>query len=368
MTRVPRPAHARVRAFGLAFAAALALVPSLALAASASGDFSLSGSRVHVYNLAGAVEVVAGSGASVTVRSTGGGRDAAKLDVQTLPGNEPALVIQYPGTKVVYKHGHWWHGSSRTTIEVRGDGRFGVGQGMKGLGAGKRKVEIRTDGSGLEAWADLRIAIPRGQKVAVHLGMGAVTVANVDGELLLDCAAAGIAVAGARGKLYIDTGSGAVEVGDAVGFVSIATGSGSVSVNDFTGSELTVDTGSGAVHLAAVKAEGHVKVDTGSGRVEIIDVASPRVGVDTGSGSVHVRLAGAPRDISVDTGSGAITVEAPPTLDAIVRLESGSGGLEVDFPMQSVSRDDDHVSGTIGKGMGRIVLETGSGRIRLVRV
>jgi len=366
MMRSHCPVPAGVR--GAALATALALAPTIALAASASGNFSLSGSRVHVYNLAGAVEVVAGSGSSVTVQSTSGGRDAARLDVQILPGGEPALVFKYPGTKVIYRRGHSEHGSSRTTIDVGGDGRFGAGRGMNGVGAGKRKVEIRTDGSGLEAWADLKIAIPPGQKTAVHLGMGAVTVANVEGELLIDCAATGIKAAGTRGALYIETGSGAIEVHDAAGFVSIDTGSGSVSVNDFTGSDLVVDTGSGAVRLASVRADARVNVDTGSGRVEIIDVNTPRVGVDTGSGSVYVRLAGTPRDISVDTGSGAVTVEAPPTLDAIVRLESGSGGLEVDFPMQSVSRDDDHVSGTIGKGTGRIVLETGSGRIRLIRL
>jgi DUF4097 and DUF4098 domain-containing protein YvlB len=117
-----------------------------------------------------------------------------------------------------------------------------------------------------------------------------------------------------------------------------------------------------------VQADHHVNVDTGSGRVEAVEVRSPRVAVDTGSGSVFVRLAGTPREVSVDTGSGAVTIEAPPTLDATIHMETGSGGLEVEFPMQSVTRDDDHVSGTIGKGIGRVTLSTGSGRIRLARV
>ncbi len=359
--------RSRLHAAGLALAAAFALLPSIALAAPAAGSFSLSGSRVHVYNLAGAVEVVAGSGTAVTVQSTTGGRDAAKLDVQTLSGSEPSLVFKYPGTKVVYRRGDRPFSSSRTTLDVGADGRFGMGWSKNLFGAGGRKVEIRSDGSGLEAWADLKIAIPRGQKAAVHLGVGAVTVANVDGELLVDCAAAGVTAAGTRGTLRVDTGSGAVDVRDAAGLVSIDTGSGSVAVNDFTGSDLVVDTGSGAVRLAGVRADGRVGVDTGSGRVEIVDVDTPRIGIDTGSGSVLVRLAGSPREVAVDTGSGSVTVEAPPTLDATIHMETGSGGLEVDFPMKSVTRDSDLIRGTIGKGTGRMLLETGSGRIRLVK-
>lgn len=362
MIRFRRPAPAVV------FAAALLLGPALAHAAG-DGRFSLSGDRVHVYNLAGAVKVTAGAGTSVTVVSRMQGKDAAQISVQTFPGNEPALVFQYPGKTILYRpESAGSRNTFRSNLDVGADGRFGDGWGKNGLGLGRRKVEIKSSGSGTEAWTDLDIAIPRGQRVAIHLGVGAVTVANVDGELLVDCAAASVEAQGTRGTLKIDTGSGAVSARDVGGLVLIDTGSGGVAVNDFTGSELLIDTGSGDVRLAAITADERVSVDSGSGRVEIVEVRSPRVAVDTGSGSVFMRLAGTPRDVSVDTGSGAVTIEAPATLDAMVEMETGSGALEVDFPMKSVTRDDDHVTGTIGKGTGRVVLETGSGRIRLVRV
>ena len=88
---------------------------------------------------------------------------------------------------------------------------------VEGDAVGRRRVEVRSDGNGLEAWADLKIAIPRGQKAAIHLGVGAVTVANVDGELLVDCAAASVEAAGTRGSLRIDTGSGGAGVSAAAG-------------------------------------------------------------------------------------------------------------------------------------------------------
>ncbi len=354
-------------ASAVAFAAAFLLGPALAFA-TGDGRFSLSGDLVHVYNLAGAVKITAGTGTSVTVVSRTQGRDAAQINSQTLPGSEPALVFQYPGKTIIYRpESGGSRNTFRTNFDVGADGRFGDGWGKNGLGIGRRKVEIKSSGSGTEAWADLDIAIPRGQRVALHLGVGAVTVTNVDGELLVDCAAASVDAQGTRGMLRIDTGSGAVSTRDAKGRVDIDTGSGGVAVNDFTGSSLAIDTGSGDVRLAAITADERVTVDTGSGRVEIVEVRSPRVAVDTGSGSVFMRLAGTPRDVSVDTGSGAVTIEAPPTLDAMIEMQTGSGGLEVEFPMKSVIRDDDHVRGTIGKGTGRVVLETGSGRIRLVR-
>ena len=137
---------------------------------------------------------------------------------------------------------------------------------------------------------------------------------------------------------------------------------------DFTGTVVSVDTGSGSVKLAAVTATRMVNVDTGSGSVEVVDVRSPRVSVDTGSGRVFLRLAADVDQLDVDTGSGAVTVEAPATLDATVKMETGSGGLDIDFPIKLIHREDDSLQGTIGRGRGQITLETGSGRIRLVKV
>jgi len=341
--------------------------PALAV----EGRHALSGSHVHVYNLAGSVEITAGTGSAVVVHSTTAGRDAARIEVKTLPGENPALVFAYPGKKIVYRRagasGFW--SNSRTTLSVGADGRFGDGWGKNGLGLGRRKVEIRSSGDGLQAWADLKVTVPRGQKTSLHLGVGGVTVANVDGELRIDCASGSVDAQGTKGWLDIDTGSGAVSIRDAADRVSIDTGSGGVSLINFTGSEVTVDTGSGDVKLAAVLASGRVDVDTGSGRVEIVDVRSPKVGVDTGSGRVFVSLGANIDDLSIDTGSGAVTVEAPASLDAEVRMETGSGGLEVDgFSLHDLSRDSGSLSGRIGNGRGRIVLETGSGRIRLAKV
>lgn len=360
MNRRPAPV---APALALAFLA----LPAVALAAPVDGRLSLSGEKVHVYSLAGEVRIGATTGTSVTIEPTTGGRDRAQIDVQTIAGKEPALVFKTPGKTVIYRP-DGMRGSYRTTMEVGSDGRFGDGWGKNGLGLGRQKIEIRSSGSGTEAWTDLVIGVPKGQAVVVHLGVGGVAVANVDGDLRVDCAAGGVEAEGTRGHLSIDTGSGGVEVKNAMGMVDIDTGSGGVSVSDFTGRELSVDTGSGSVRLATVKADARISVDTGSGRVEAIGVRTPKLDIDTGSGGVLVQLAATVDDLMIDTGSGSVTVEAPSTLDARITLSTGSGGLDVDFPLQSLNRDDDSLTGTIGRGTGRVVIETGSGRIRLTKV
>ena len=358
------------RVLVLSLALSVLAAPAARPADSPNGRFSLSGARVHVYNLAGTVDVVAGTGGSVTIESTTGGKDGGRIDVKTISGAEPALVFIYPEKRIVYRRPGkgLLRSSFRTNFDVGADGRFGDGWGKDGLGFGKRKVEIRSDGQGFEGWADLRVAIPRGQKASIHLGVGAVSVTNVDGELLVDCAAAPVTAHGTKGALHVDTGSGAVEIRDADGNVSVDTGSGAVSLIDFTGTVVSIDTGSGGVKLAAVQASRSVNVDTGSGSVEVVDVRSPRVAVDTGSGRVYLRLGANVEELDVDTGSGSVTVEAPATLDATVHMETGSGGLDVDFPMRLIRRESDTLEGTIGSGRGRITLETGSGRIRLSKV
>ena len=69
--------------------------------------------------------------------------------------------------------------------------------------------------------------------------------------------------------------------------------------------------------------------------------------------------------IRVSTGSGGVRVRLPADLSATIDLESGSGGFDVDFPLQLVRKNEDSLSGRIGEGKGRISIETGSGDITI---
>ena len=318
--------------------------------------YTLSGSDVAVYNLAGAMRVEAGSGSAVVVEVTRHGADASKLRVESgaLNGRQTLRVV-YPGDRIVYP-ALGRHSESRT--RVNDDGTFNGNRG--------HEVTIAGDGSGLEASADLRVLVPTGQRIAVNLVAGRVVVANVNGQLRVDVASADVETAGTRGGLSIDVGSGNVKVSDADGDVSVDTGSGDVTLNGIRGGDVGIDTGSGEVTGTTVAARS-LKIDTGSGGVQLAGLSSADVNVDTGSGDIDLELDAALRSFHAETGSGDVKLRAPASLGAEVDFETSSGEIRSDFDVAVTRREEDHLIGRIGDGRGRMSIDTGSGDVTLIR-
>src|SRR5687767_13620430 len=129
---------------------AIALASLLALPALAQTEQrTVKGSTIAIYNLAGRMRAVAGTGDAVVVEITRGGADAAKLRVERGPiGGRETLRIVYPSDRVVYPDSR-----SRTSMSVRGDGTFGDGDWQ--AFRDRDRVDIRSYGPGLEAFADL---------------------------------------------------------------------------------------------------------------------------------------------------------------------------------------------------------------------
>lgn len=336
-------------------AAAIAATPALS-----AERFELRGERVAIYNLAGEVTLEPGSGSAVVVHLTRGGKEADELDVRTGPidGYETLRVI-YPSRRVHYSRGD--DRGSNSSIRVGDDGRFGDRGGREG----RQRVTI-SGGSGLDAHADMRIEVPKGQDLSLYLAVGEASASDIEGDLRLDVSAADVATRGTRGNLVIDVGSGSVEVSGAEGDVNVDTGSGSVDLMKIRGTDLRVDTGSGRVSAADVEVR-RVSVDTGSGSVELGMVKADDVGVDTGSGRVMIDLASSIESVHVDTGSGGVTIRMPDSAGAELIIETGSGGIRSDLPIEITRRDRDTLRGRIGDGRGRVVVETGSGGVRLLK-
>ncbi len=329
-----------------------------AAAAGAQETHRLSGRDVAVYNLAGRARVVAGSGSDVVVRITRGGADAARIEIETgaVRGRETLRVI-YPDDQIVYPG---MGRRSNNSTRVRADGTFG-GEGPRG-----DRVDIRGSGRGMEAWADLVIEVPSGRDFALHLAVGEVTAEGVSGDLTIDTGSGSVDARDVRGSLSVDTGSGSVDVRGVEGPLVVDTGSGSVTATDVSGGEIDIDTGSGGVRASGLTAD-RLRVDTGSGSIELDEVSAPRIVLDTGSGSVELMLLVDVEVLDVDTGSGSVTIHAPEDLGAEVDIQTGSGGIDLDFPVRVRSMRRDEVSGTLGDGRGRIRIDTGSGGVRLIR-
>ena len=322
---------------------------------------TLTGNDIAVYNIAGVMRVEGGTGGDVTVELTRGGSDGSKLQIATGPirGRETLRVI-YPDRRIRYTRGdRGWR--SRTTLRVDDDGTFNDDRSRDG-----RSVDIVDSGDGLDAYADVRVVVPRGKRVSVYLGVGEAKIENVEGDLYVDVSSAPVTATRTRGKLSLDTGSGEVRVTDAQGEIDLDTGSGSVEVSNIRGPHLKMDTGSGRVRGSDVVVD-EIELDTGSGSVRLGQVQSKRITLDSGSGSVELDLRADVESVRIDSGSGGVTLGIPESLGAEIRIDTGSGGIDTDIPVQVKKTERNYLSGTIGDGKGEIVIETGSGGVRLRR-
>ncbi|MEJ2483706.1 MAG: DUF4097 family beta strand repeat-containing protein [Gemmatimonadota bacterium] len=343
----------------------VSLTPPASLLAQEAETFRLPGDAVAVYNLAGTVQVRGGSGSEVAVTVRRRGSDAERLAVQTGRvdtrqsnfGSIASLRVVYPLETIVYGEGR---GSAE--VRVRPDGTF-FGAYDEDRDDG-RKIRIRNSGSGVKAHADLDIAVPNGRALYLALATGEVRIENVDGRLYVDVASADIRSSGGRGDFIFDTGSGDVEVFGHEGELVCDTGSGDVRMEDVSGGALTLDTGSGDVTGTRIRADRLI-ADTGSGDVELEGLQAERISADTGSGDVNLDLVASPAEILVDVGSGDVRIRVPEGFGATVEVDTGSGGIHTDLPIQVREIDDDRLRGVIGNASGRLRIDTGSGDVRI---
>ncbi|MGH7590671.1 MAG: DUF4097 family beta strand repeat-containing protein [Gemmatimonadales bacterium] len=322
---------------------------------------SLTGNKIGIWNLVGQVRVVPGAGGSaVIVQISRHGKDAARITTaQGELGGAQTLRLVYPANDILYRPAGRTSGQWETDLRVRDDGTFGDEDHW----GGGHRVRIGSEG-GFDGSADLRIAVPSGQKITIRLAVGTITAENVDGDLKLDTDDGDIFTTNTKGHLVLDTGSGDVKVTGHDGDASIDTGSGDVTATAVHGSDFSFDTGSGDVKVDGAVADA-LSVDTGSGTVTISGLASGRVKVDTGSGNVILGYTTSPTDIDIDAGSGDVRITSPAGLNAKVDFETSSGDISSDFPVTLTSHERDELHGTIGTGGGRLHVETGSGDIAL---
>lgn len=339
----------------IACLALLALGVSLPVQARAQTErHTLTGSRPVIFDLVGEIHIEKGSGSGVVVELTRGGADAGRLQVETAGDDE--LRVVFPSDRIVYPRMH--HGN--TDVRVRDDGTFGTDMG------GGRRVRVSGQGDGLEAWADLRILVPDGQRVEVHLGTGKMLASAVSGDLRLEALSGDITVDGARGSLAIASGSGDVSARSVEGELELSTGSGDVRLDDGKGNRARLSTGSGDISGSGLD-YARQTLRTGSGDVTLEQVGANDVEVSTGSGDIELSFTRDLTDLRARTGSGDVTLGLLPTTGATVDLHSSSGDLETDIPLTIRRQSRNHVTGTIGDGRGTIQVQTGSGDVRLRR-
>ena len=322
---------------------------------------TLSGREVRISNLVGNVTVESGGSGDVTVEVTPRGSDASKLSIDVgSAGGVQTLRVVFPGDDIIYPE---LGRRSSSEFQIDSDGNWG--RGSRSSWRSGRRIRVRGDGRGTEAWADVRVIVPSGKSVDIRVGVGTVRSNSMTGDLAVDVASARVSVNGHTGSLNLDTGSGGAEVRDVKGDeLTVDVGSGSVSVIGATVRRMTLESGSGGVEADQINAP-ELTVDVGSGGVRMDRVTSDRVRLETGSGGVRLELTNSPKTLDVESGSGTVTLVLPSNLDADIDISTGSGSIDTDFALQTNRFERHRLRGTVGNGTGRIRVEAGSGGVRL---
>jgi len=327
--------------------------------------FTLTGTRVEIFDVVGRATLHRGTGDAVVVQATRVGADAAQLRFATdQEGREGAsrFRVVYPLDRL--DDGiQWGEVGGRSNLRLRADGTFGGDD--EGFLRGGDRVEISSRG-GFRASADLDIAVPEGRTVTLHLAHGSVALDGTSGDFTIDTWGADVRAERITGEYLFDTGSGDVVVQGATGSLRIDTGSGNGTVSGVRGTLLDIDTGSGWADATDVQVE-RIRFDTGSGHVRARGIQARRGGADTGSGDVDLDFTGGDiDDWIIDTGSGNARVTLPPQAGVRISVDTGSGG--VDVTRQNVvmeRRGHDAMILRVGDGRGRLRIDTGSGDVTI---
>ncbi len=335
----------------------------------------IAGEEIRLANLAGAVELIAGSGDEIVVEAVvhAKGRDEAETrellaEMKWEEGRDRKGREEWSLTYPVKRHKRFHYntrGRSSTSSWYRG----------------KRVRVSSRKGSGTPTlYADLRITYPGNGRLKVRNIIGRVQGGDLQGELIVDTGSGSVDLGDFSGDLNVDTGSGDVSLGTVRGETLVDTGSGDIRISELVGNA-NLDTGSGEISVRKV-AMGRLKADTGSGDIVIEDGAVSDLIADTGSGEIQIlgvevvqlqadtgsgdvilqtTLEQAER-ISVDTGSGDVRIEASQSAAFDIQLNSGSGELRVRYDDALLEKiGGEVVSARRGEGGAQILVDTGSG-------
>ena len=334
-----------------------ALLGAFAIPAAAHAQhFTLDGSEVAIYDLVGAVNVVSGSGSSVTADVVFSGSDASKLRVEAgeLRGKGTLRVI-FPAEDIRSPDGHW----GNTDVRVNSDGTFGGDDHWGG-----RRIRIGDDG--LDVAATVTVHVPAGKKVWIFTAVGHSTVNGVTSDIVADLWSSTLEVTNLTGDLDVDAGSGNITLTGIKGDVNLDLGSGDMRVRNVTGSHFLVDGGSGSVSGGAMNVH-ELKLDVGSGSTRLDAVKADNIDIDSGSGEVDLALNADADELIVDSGSGSVTIHVPANFGARLTVDSGSGGFDSEIPITITHRHGSEIEGSVGDGKGELRIDSGSGAVRLLK-
>lgn len=233
-----------------------------------------------------------------------------------------------------------------------------------------------------KAQINFTVEVPRRFDVKVSSSSGDVRVATLDGNVAVYGSSGDIFVKGIGGDAMVEASSGDAEVVDVKGDIRLRSSSGDAVVRDAGGS-INLQATSGSVQAYGVSGDAQIELASGDFRLEqcrgdvvtrtasgdgVLREVSGSVRAIAASGSIDMDIE--PRGMNeyiVHTASGDVRVVFDVSSDYgfLLDINTGSGSIEgdLDIQLEKVSRRT--LRGVVGKGQGRLSIETASGNVTI---
>ena len=179
-----------------------------------------------------------------------------------------------------------------------------------------------------------------------------------------------ITVTGDVGGVRARTSNGRVKIAGASGDVEIQTSNGSITCTEIEG-DARLSTSNGAIRVDGLKGRLRAKTSNGSVKARIEPGPGPEpIEIRTSNGAISLTLQAPPAaDVIVTTSNASITVRAPESLRARLRLRSTNGAVSADFEVAGAGeRSKRRLEGLVNGGGPLVELTTTNGTVRLLKL
>ena len=280
-------------------------------------------------------------------------------------GNNRSISISY--TITVPRKTHLECGSSYGAIKVTNiDGNVSskTSSGLITVENIKGSVSLDT------SYGSVTCRHVTGDKIVAESSSGSITAEDIKGSTQLSTSYGQVTCKDmSEGDLRVKSSSGTITLTDAsFSDCDAHTSYGSVICETLTGNSIKLHSGSGSVKVTQATMD-KADLSTSYGRITCRQVTTPDLTAKSGSGNLDVACSDSPADMAADlvTSYGSISFTAPPSFGGQVDLSTSYGSVKTERPITiSGEVSKKKIRGTIGQGLGKLYLRTGSGSISLL--
>ena len=251
------------------------------------------------------------------------------VDLSLQSGNITVRGWELPDVKIV---------ASTTTGALR----FGATSNRVTL-----RVELEREVGRSRGDASYDVSVPRGTRLKLQAASGSVTASGSQGEVSATTVSGAIDISGGRRDVTLESVSGPIKASQLAGDLEAQNVSGSVRAENVSG-RIEAWTVNGAIRLIGGRSN---------------DIRAETVGGDI----VYAGPVATGGTYDFESHSGTIRLTIPRRPGAQFRLETVSGTVQTDFPIQTAAAEGGRKGGrvefTIGDGRSNVMARTFSGRI-----